>query len=287
MGTTLTVERGFGGTTVTDTDGSGTPEPMQRIGTAYEEASARPVAVANLGYPRFNYMQIFRNVWDVSGTLRRVEHHTGDQVAKNRRDATIFHAEDIERSLWFSNKTIGVKNGNPFRTMDGITAQITTNVQAQVTNVGYIDMRDFLEGVFLRNIKGKPNERIAFCGNTVLGVLDSIAMTFGQFNLEAGQTQFGMEITNWRTPFGKISLMTHPLFNESPLWTEDLHVLHPGAMRTRWLRRTNEDDYDKDGTRAGIDADFGVITSELSVEYRAEITGGRYTGINVADVSAL
>ncbi len=286
-GSTLTVTRGFAGTTNTSIDGSSTPVDIQRIGTAHEEGSAKPTAVANLGFPRFNYMQIFRNAWDVTGTAQRIQFHTGDVVAKNMADAAFFHAEDIERSLWFGRKTVGHQNGHPFRTMDGIITQITTNSSVQSTNVSYTDLRDFLEGIFARNIKGKPNERIAFCGNTVLGVIDTLAMTHGVMNLVPGATEFGMEVTKWMTPFGTISLMTHPLFNESGLWTKDLYVLHPGAIRMRWLRKTHHDQYASDGTRAGADADFGVYTSELCIEYKAEITGGKYTGIDTADTSGL
>ena len=81
--------------------------------------------------------------------------------------------------------------------------------------------------------------------------------------------------------------MTHPLFNESPVWTKDLHVLHPGAIRTRWLRKTHHDGYDGDGRRAGRDADYGVFTSELCIEYMSEKTGGRYTGIDTPELSTI
>lgn len=281
-GSTLTVIRGFGGTTVTAIDGSSTPKPIQRIATAHEEGSAKPVAVANLGFPRFNYLQIFRNAWDVTGTARNVEFHTGDLVAKNKRDAGFFHAEDIERAMWFGVKSIGVKNNKPFRTMDGILAQITTNVTTQGGDTTQAELNAHFEAIFARNIKGKPNERIAFCGNKVITTLNAIAVKDGVNNLSPGQTEFGFKITKWLTPYGDLSLMTHPLFNESPVWTENLYTLHPGAMRTRWLRRTHEDTNDRDGTRAGADADFGVFTSELSIEYRAELTGGKFTGINTA-----
>lgn len=281
-GSTLTVIRGFAGTTVTTFDGSSTPVPIQRIATAHEEGSAKPTAVANLGFPRFNYMQIFRNAWDVTGTARNVDFHTGDLVAKNKRDAGFFHAEDIERALWFGKKSIGVKNSKPFRTMDGILAQITTNVTSQSGDTKQEDLNAHFEAVFSRNIKGKPNERLVFCGNTVITTINAIAHLDGVQNLAPGQTDFGFKITKWITPYGDLSLMTHPLFNESPLWTKDMHTLHPGAMRMRWLRRTHEDTNDRDGTRAGADADFGVFTSELCVEYRAELTGGKYTGIDTA-----
>ena len=124
-GSDLTVERGFANTSISALDGSGTPEPIQKIGTAYEEGSSKPVAIANLGFPRFNYMQIFRNAWDATRTAKHVEFHTGNVVAKNQRDAAGFHAEDIEKSLWFNRKSIGVKNGQPFRTFDGVLTHIT------------------------------------------------------------------------------------------------------------------------------------------------------------------
>lgn len=281
-GSTLTVIRGFAGTTNTAIDGSSTAKPIQRIATAQEEGSAKPVAVANLGFPRFNYTQIFRNAWDVTGTARHVDFHTGDLVAKNKRDAGFFHAEDIERAIWFGRKSIGVKNNKPFRTLDGVLAQITTNVTSQSTNTKQEDLNAHFQAVFERNIKGKPNERIVFCGNTVITTINTIAHLDGVNNLSPGQTDFGFKVTKWMTPYGDLSLMTHPLFNESPVWTKNMYTLHPGAIRMRWLRRTHEDTNDRDGTRAGADADFGVFTSELSVEYKAELTGGKYTGIDTA-----
>ncbi len=278
----LTVTRGFAGSTITAIDGTGTPVPMQRLGTAHEEGSSKPVAVANIGFPRFNYQQIFRNAWDVTGTARVVEYHTGSIVAKNKQDAAMFHAEDIERSLHFGRKTVGILNGKPFRTMDGVRTLIVTNVTSQGANTSWDDIDQFLQDIFSINIKGKPNERIAFCGNTVISVLNKIARLDGIIELTVGQLDFGMEITKWRTPYGTISLVTHPLYNENATWTKDMVVLHPGAFRMRWLRSTHEDLNDKDGSRAGVDADFGVITSELSCEYMAEATGGIYTGIDTA-----
>lgn len=281
-GTTVTLTRGFGGSSASAINGNSTPVDLQRIGTAYEEGSSKPTAVANLGYPRFNYMQIFRNAWDATGTARAVEYLTGDIVAKNRSDAAMFHAEDIEKSIIWGIKAIGALNGKPFRSMDGILQQITTNSSSQSTNTKWEDIDTFLQSVFERNIKGKPNERIAFCGNTVLRVLNQIAALDGTMDLKPGETEFGLNVNKWITPFGNISLMTHPLMNENSVWTKELYVLHPGAIRTRYLRRTHEDTNDRDGTRAGADADFGVFTTEMTVEYRAERTGGKYTGIDTA-----
>lgn len=275
-GNSLTVIRGFAASTAANIpDAAG----FQLIGTAAEEASARPTAVANLGYPKFNYTQIFRNAWNISGTAKAVQYYTGSQEAKTRRDAMLFHGEAIERSLWFGRMNIAVVNNEPARTMSGLTQLITTNVTAAGGTTNWTQLDSFVRGVFEKNIKGKPNERIAFTGNGGLSVIQQIARDNATVYIEPGETSFGLKINKWMTPYGDITLMTHPLFTENPLWTKDLHVLHPGAMATRWLRRTVEDAYDQNGQRAGVDADFGVITSELSCEYDVERTGGRLTGL--------
>lgn len=281
-GSSITATRGVGPVVATAVDGSGTPKAMQRVGTAYEEGSSKPTAFANLGFPRMNYMQIFRNAWDVTGTAKALEFYTGDIVAKNKADAALFHAEDIERSSLWGVKAIGTLNGKPFRMMDGVKAQLITNLASQSSNTKWADLRNFFQNVFSVNIKGQPNERIAFCGNSVLAVLDQIALLDGTINLSPGQTEFGMKITRLRTPFGDVNLLRHPLMVENPVWTEDMIVLHPAAVEFRYLRRTAEDNYDKTGSRAGADADFGVITTEVSVSYKAEKTGGYYTGIDTA-----
>lgn len=280
VGNTITVERGFAGTTpvtiVTD-------DFLQRIGTAFEEGSARPTAVANLGFPRFNFCQIFRNTWDVTRTARQATFYTGDLVAKNKADAALFHAEDIERSSIWGVRSVGIRNSKPFRTLDGINQQIVTNVTTAGATTSWAQLRDFLRTIFERNVKGKPNERIAFCGNTALSVVNDIALNTSQMNIEPGITEFGMNVNRVITPFGTIVLMTHPLMVESPHWTTDLYVYHPGVIRYRYYSDTSTDDYDKDGSRAGIDADFGVFTTELSIEYRAELTGGQLLALVAAD----
>lgn len=281
-GLIATVIRGFGGTTNTSITAA---DKVQIITTAHEEGSSKPTSIANVGYPRFNYMQIMRDSWDATGTAKAVAYHTGDVVAKNKADAGVFHAEKIEKAFLWGKKTIGTLNNKPFRTMDGVVNQITTNTSSQTTNTQWEDIDLFLQTIFERNIKGQPNERIAFCGNTVIGVLNKIAQLDGVLNMDVGQTEFGMKVTKWLTPYGDISLMTHPLMNENPIWSKQLYVLHPAAIRVKYLRRTFHDTNDKDGTRAGSDADFGVYTTEATIEYAGELTGGIYTGIDTAAAS--
>lgn len=278
-GNTLTVQRGIGGSTVGNIAAN---DYLQKITNAHEEGSAKPTSVANVASPRYNFMQNFRDSWDVTGTAQAVQYRTGNLKARNRAEAAVLHAEARERAMIWGIRSIGTRNGKVYHTMNGVKNQLSTNVQVASAGLTWDDIDNFLKAVFSKNIKGKPNERIAFCGNTVLQVFNQVARKNGTMNLEVGQTDFGMKVIKWMTPFGDISLMTHPLMNESPVFTKDLLIMHPGAFQTRYLRRTFEDTYDKDGTRAGVDADFGVLTTEMTCEYKAEVTGGYWSNISSA-----
>lgn len=285
-GNSLTVIRGLSGTTIASVSGSNN---VVRVGNAHEESSAIPVAVVNQGFPRMNYEQIFRNAWAISGSAKAVQFHTGSQLAKNKSDAAFFHAEDIERAIIWSQKHIGTNNGQPFRIQDGLLKQIEDNggqVATQGNDISQAELRDFLRLVFAHNIKGQPNERIAFCGDIALQTLNEAVRLDATQNFVTEDTEFGLKFHRFISPFGEVKLMTHPLMNENPVWQEELYIFHPAAIRTRWLRSTDSENFDSSaaGTQ-GRDADEGVITSEMCVEAMASSTMGIFRGINTAVAS--
>lgn len=275
---TASVIRGWGGSTgaaITAND------LWYKLGTAHKEASAKPVAVANVGVSLYNYTQIFRNAWEVSGTSQAVNNYTGNTKAKNKLDASFFHAEEIEKSMIWGRRNIAIEDGHPVHTMNGLNNMISTNVEAAGNTTSWDQLDDFFKDIFSYNIKNKPNERIAFTGNNGIQIINQIIRgdDSTRFNVQTRDTEFGMKINKFVTPYGDVMIKTHPLMTESPLWTSDLYVYHPGAIEMKYLRRTFIDNYDKDGTRAGADSDYGVYTTECTVCYKAERTGGRLTGL--------
>ena len=287
-GNALTIIRGFAGTTAATITNL---LYLQYVGSAFEEGSAKPTSYANVGTPVYNYVQNIRNSWDATGTAKALDYAYGNVVAKNRREAAGTHAEIIERNALWGRRTIAVRNGKPFRTMNGVVRQIETGqsnagaITAEATNTTWGDLLSWLEAVYAQNIKGKPNERIFLTDNTVITVLNRIAALEGVIELMTSQTEFGLSVTTLVSPFGNAILMTHPLMNEAPYFHGTIYALHPGAVRMSYLRRTHEDANDVDGSRAGADADFGVFTTECTVEYRGASTGGIYTGISTAAVT--
>jgi hypothetical protein len=277
----LTVIRGIGGTPVVSVTNV---MHVQSIGNAHEEASPMPTAITQQGSPRFNYTQIFRNAWAVSGTAKAVSFRTGSKVAKNKKDCAMYHAEDMERSFLWGKKDIRNLNNKPYRLMDGVVSQIETygGIVEAVTdgttagNYSRLLFEDFIMRLFSKNVKGQPNERIVLAGQKWLAAISQMAMLDGVYSISANETTLGIQVTTIITAFGRLKIMTHPLMNESPLWQGDLYALHPGGIRRRTLRPTNDEGYDADGKRIDAkDADEGVITTETSVE----VGGAQVMGI--------
>ena len=99
-----------------------------QVGNAYGEASIRPQALAINPVRVTNLTQIFRNTWAISGSTEATQVIAGDtNVAENRQDCAAFHAKDIEAALIFGQKSQGFRNGQPFRTMDGLI-NIVSNI---------------------------------------------------------------------------------------------------------------------------------------------------------------
>lgn len=290
-GNDLTVIRGMAGTTVTATDNT---MNIQSIGNAHEEASPMPTAITQQGSPRFNYTQIFRNAWAISGTAKAVKYNSGSRLAKNKKDCALYHAEDQERAIIFGRKDIRTVNNKPFRLTDGIQSQIEqyNGLVEDVTdgttagNYSWLLFDDYIRRLFATNIKGQPNERIAIGGNLWVAGLSQMARLDGTYNISQGETVLGLEVTTIKSAFGTLKLMTHPLFNENPVWNQDLMLLHPGGIKRRILRDTFEEGYDSDGKRIQAkDADEGVITTEMGIQVGGASTMGILRGFQKAVAS--
>lgn len=289
-GNTLTVIRGMGGTTPTAIT---TAMFAQSIGNAQTESSDMPVAVTQQGVPRSNFTQIFRNAWGVSGTAKAVTFRTGSKIAKNKRDCATYHAEDIERAFLWGVKDVRSLNNRPFRMTNGILNQISqfgglvTTANSAAPGGGAIagqlsfnDFEDFMRVIFSRNVKGQPNERICFGGDIALSQFNKMARLDGTYELMKEEEVYGIRITTVVTQFGRLKIMTHPLMVENPTWQRELYVIHPGAIKKRVLRETEEENYDAAGKRiSGRDADQGVLTSEMALQVGAAQTMGIYRNI--------
>lgn len=256
---------------------------LYSIGNAYEEASLRPPSLIINPVRITNLTQIFRNTWAVSDTLRATQMIAGDSNdAESKQDCSMFHAVDIEKNLFFGQKSQGSRNGMPFRTMDGIISIVgnlayypssyaTPNVFTAGGTTNYTQLQNFLEPLLNQATDPKSaGERVIFCGGTAKRVINDIGRLNGTYYLQNGNTSYGLQFSTFMTARGTFRLIEHPLFNSNPSWSKLAVVVDLSSFNIAYLgdRKTMSKDFNIQGSTAqdnGIDAVGGTLTTECTL----------------------
>ena len=258
-------------------------DDIYQVGNAYEESSQRPNANNLIPVRVTNLTQIFRNTWAISGSAKATNVIAGESTdAENRQDCAAFHAQDIEKALFFGQKSQGTRNGQPFRTMDGlinitedtsfyppIYAGVVNSFTAGATT-NWTQLEGFLDPVFNQatDPKGAP-ERVLFCGGAAKKVLNNIGRLNGTYQLMDGQTNFGLQFSTLTISRGKFRIIEHPLFNSNPTWAKMAVGVDLPTFRVAYLngRKTQNMEFNTSGNQAadnGIDAVGGTLTTEMT-----------------------
>jgi hypothetical protein len=270
-GTSLTVVRAFGTVAAAAISNS---TKLYQIGSAFTEGSTRPSAVFVQAVRVTNLTQIFRNSWALTDTARAVQVIAGDSTeAESRSECAAFHAADIEKALFFSQKKSTTLGGMPIRSMDGIINQVTTLAASNVTTAGattnYTQLEAALDLVF--NVTTDPkvaNERVLFVGGAAKRVLNNIGRLNGTYQLVDGQTSYGLQFSSFKTSRGTFRMIEHPLFNSNTDWAKMAVAVDLSSFNLAYLgdRKTKSAEYRADGSMVenGVDAIGGTLTTELT-----------------------
>lgn len=277
--TSISVNRAVG---VTAAAAINDDDDMFQVGNAFEESSTRPTALNITPVRVTNLTQIFRNTWALSGSAQATEVIAGEATeAENRTDCAALHAADIEKALFFGQKSQGTRNGQPFRTMDGLI-QITStlanypssysaaNVFTASSTTTWTQLETMLDPVFNQATDPKgANERVLFVGGTAKLVLNNIGRLNGTYQLVDGQTNWGLQFSTLTTARGKFRLIEHPLFNTNSTWAKMAVGVDLPTFRLAYLkgRKTQLKEFNTEGNQAqdnGIDAVGGTLTTECT-----------------------
>ena len=272
-----------------------------KIGSAFEESSLRPNAVAIIPVRITNLTQIFRNTWAISDSVRATQVIVGDtNVAENRQDCAAFHAADIEKALFWGQKFQGTRNGQPFRTMDGIYS-IVSNIayypssygSANITTLGgttnYTQFEAAFDPLFNQTTDPKvANERLMFVGGTAKKVINNIGRLNGTYYMVDGQTSYGLQFTTIKIARGTFRIIEHPLFNTNSSWSKIAFGLDLSSFNLAYLgdRKTQNKEFnmagDNDASDNGIDAVGGTLTTELTTVIKNPPANGIATNFTAA-----
>jgi hypothetical protein len=277
-GTTVAVTRGVGTVAAAAIANS---VAMYQVGNAFEESSIRPNALQITPVRITNYTQIFRNTWALSGSAQATEVIAGEStVAENRQDCSAFHAADIEKGLIFGQKSQGTRNGQPFRTMDGlinILSNLTyyppsysaVNLTTAGGTTNFTQLEAALDPVFNQATDPKVgNQRVLFVGGAAKKVINNVGRLNATYYIQNGATSYGLQFGSFNIARGTFNMIEHPLFNSNVDWAKYALAVDLSTFRVAYLggRKTMKADFNQDGTPVdnGIDAVGGTLTTELT-----------------------
>ena len=272
---------------------------LYQVGSAFEESSLRPNALVINPVRVTNLTQIFRNTWAISDSARATRVIAGDtNIAENRQDCAAFHAKDIETALFFGQKSSGVRNGQPFRTMDGIVSIISnlayypasysaTNVTTAGATTNYTQFEAAFDPLFNQATDPKvANERLMFVGGTAKKVINNIGRLNGTYYMVDSQTSWGLQFSTIKIARGTFRIIEHPLFNSNSSWSKMAIAIDLSTFNLAYLgdRKTQNKDFNMNGDAAdnGIDAVGGTLTTELTTMIRNPPANGMMTNLTAA-----
>lgn len=295
--TQVLVGRGIGTTAAAIADNVN----FYQVGNAFEESSIRPNALQSNPVRITNLTQIFRNSWALSGSSNATQVIAGESLeAENRQDCAAFHAADIEKALFFSAKSQGVRNGQPFRTMDGLLPIVSNlsyypasysaaNVYTAAATTNYTQLETMLDPVFNQVTDPKAgNERVLFVGSEARKVLNNIGRVNATYNLNDGATSYGLQFARFKIARGGFNMVEHPLFNSNSDWAKMAVAVDLSTFKVAYLggRKTKREEFNQQGQAVdnGIDAVGGSLLTEMTCVVKNPPANAWIKGLTAAAV---
>jgi hypothetical protein len=287
-----------------DDNGSGNDlsdcDKIMVIGSVNSEGAAMPTAVAYDPDKLYNYTQIFRTPLSITRTARKTKLRTGDQYKEMKREALELHGIEMEKAFLFGIPYEGTgDNGKPERTTEGLITCIRTNnptcvsdFQQNATYHGknWLDAdggEEFLNSYLEVLFRYGKQEKLAIVGTGALLGINKLAQANGHFTMTSSTKSYGINVTEWITPFGTIHLKTHPLFNIEATLRNSMVLFEPENCVYRYIDDTNfygegEAKQAAAGTNGGrIDGTQEEYLTECGLEYHHPYTAGFLNGIGL------
>lgn len=246
---------------------------LTKIGNVFAEGTNAPDVTNNNPTKLRNYCQIFKTAYELTESTRKTGTRTGDAEKNDKKRKMFAHSRDLEFAFLFGRafEDTGA-NGKPRRFTGGLRSFISTNVTVFATTPTEDTLLNALYPVFDYNAGGAGDERIVFAGNGALNSLNRLARNSSSTRINFdGQLKgsYGMNLTSWIIPQGRLLVRTHPLMNVHGRFSNSMFVINPSSIIYRYLRDTAA----KDNIQANdADTKKGQWLSECGLEVQHEKT---------------
>jgi hypothetical protein len=260
-------------------------------GNINPEGGSMPNAVAYDPVKLTNYTQIFRTPLDMTRTAMKTKLRTEDAYKEAKREALEMHSIEMEKAFIFGVATEGTgSNGKPERTTAGIISMIRANASANVANFTldsayagktWVDAGEEWLDTYLEILfRYGGSEKFCLAGSGAILGLNRLIKSKGTFDFTPATKSYGIQVVEWTTPFGKISMKTHPLFSYNSADRNSILLLEPRLLKYRYVDDT-EFYPDKSSGVGRVDGKSEEFLTECGLEYHYPDAFGYLSGVGL------
>jgi hypothetical protein len=268
----LTVVRGVGQGGTGQAINSG--EELLITGSAQPEGDTSKPARSGIAAKVTNYTQIFRESVELTGTWLASDTFTSpDDWARQVRLKAIEHRREIEYALFVNHPSEDLTGSQPRRTTGGLRHFITTNV----TDAG----GTFTEAEFWAALRPAfrygGRRKVLFGASLPIAVINQFAMNKVQVQQSANVNTYGLNITQFQSPFGNLNVVVDYNLEGTTLGGE-MFLVDMDSLEYRYMQ--GRDTHFRDNIQApDADTRKGEYLTECGVVVANEQKHARVTNI--------
>lgn len=242
-GDTLTVKRGFCGTTIAAVTAN---DVFVQLAQATPEASYLPPSKTYHTTFQKNYIQKIVSITELDEDAlieKTREGYNPQQYIKDRvlRD----HTTMVERALMFgkpSESIIRDQDGQDKKlyTTAGLMYQIKSNrIALTAATNGLAGICDALSVMQERTVEGASNTgHTAFVSHAFLRKLNAMVLDKAHYNISYGEAQYGIKVARLETGSGVVNFVPYALFDQLPAYKGTAVVFNPSLINAVYFSKT-------------------------------------------------
>ena len=268
------------------------------IGNINAEGAGMPDAISYDPVKISNLTQIFRTPLDITRTAKRTRLRTGDAYKEAKREALEYHSIEMEKAfLWGIMTERTGANGKPERTTAGLIPTIKTYAPNNVVDFRTWSTASHAGDDWTENFAGEDfidtqlevlfrygnRQKLALCGSGALLGINKLVKNRSDFTFTSETKDYGIQVVAWKTPFGEINLMTHPLFSFESSNRNSMVIFEPANLKFRYIDDTTfYPDGEKQNTGPNrIDGTKEEFLTEAGLECHHPVGWGFWNGIGL------
>jgi len=257
---------------------------LTKIGSSFAEGTGAPTAVSRNPIEFKNYTQIFKDTYELTGTVNETFARTGNAWSNDKKRKMFDHARDIEMAFLFNGapfQTVG-DNGKPLRFMGGLRTFIpATNTTIYTVPTTVSTFLDAVNPMFNFDTEG-GDTRICFAGNQAIIELNKIvqASTNLRINFSQEIKIYGLDFKEFILPRGRLLLRSHPLLSLHGLYRKSMFAIDFASLKYVCMKGRDtkvKDDVqlpDEDVRRGFVQTDCSIMVDRggLTCAYLGNIS---------------